>query len=74
MGDFGCFLVTEKTYFENSLHVNGSISVAFWSWTAPLKPNNKNCRPQLGVPFAGSYRRVDFPLGHGFVRTTVGLP
>ena len=67
LGVFALPLVNEKTYFENSLHVNGSISVAFWSWTAPLKPNKKNCRPQLGVPFAGRYRRVDFSLGRRFV-------
>ena len=74
MGHFALPLVNEKTRIENSPHANGPFSMAFWSWTAPLKSNNKNCRPQLGVPFAGRYRRVDFPRGHRFVRTSVGLP
>ena len=46
----------------NTLHANGPFSMAIWSWTAPLKPNNRNCRPQLGMPFAGKSRGVDFSL------------
>ena len=73
MRQFALPLVKEKTRIENPRHAHGPFSLAIWSWTAPLKPNNHRPRPQLGVPFAGKCRRVDFSLGHRFVRTSVGL-
>ena len=46
----------------NALHANGPFSMAIWSWTAPLKPNNQRSRPQLGMPLVGKARRYHIIL------------